>query len=106
MTQLTSLTPSMMALAIILGVGSGIAEATHPVPNQTIPTLPERMTEEMVKGILMKIEGDQVVIKVNAGQAIKLHVDGNTKMGEVVVGDKVKAYVNDSGYVTTLQRHE
>jgi len=27
-------------------------------------------------------------------------------MGEIVVGDNVKAYVNDSGYVTTLQRDE
>ena len=106
MDKLTSLTPSMMALAMTLGIGSGTAGATHPVADQTAPTMSERMIEEVVKGRLMMIEGDQLVIEVTAGQAIKLHVDKNTKMGEIVVGDKVKAYVNDSGYVTTLQRDE
>ena len=86
--------------------GSGIARATHPIADQTIPTLPERLTEDIVKGRLMMIEGDYVMIKVTDGEEIKLHVDMNTKMGEVRVGDKVKAYVNDSGHVTTLQRDE
>jgi hypothetical protein len=106
MDKLTSLTPSMMALALTLGFGSGIVGATHPVPDQTTPTLPERMTKDMVKGRLVMIEGDQLVIEVTAGQAIKLHVDRNTKMGEIAIGDNVRAYVNDSGYVTTLQRDE
>jgi len=106
MDKLTSLTPSMLALALTLGFGSGIAGATHPVPDQTAPTLPERMTKDMVKGRLVMIEGDQLVIEVTAGQAIKLHVDRNTKMGEIAIGDNVRAYVNDSGYVTTLQRDE
>ena len=106
MDKLTSLTSSMMALAMTLGVGSGIAGATHPVPEQTAPTLPERMTKEMIRGRLMMIEGDQLTIEVTVGQAIKLRVDRNTKMGEIVIGDNVKAYVDDSGYVTTLQRDE
>ena len=106
MDKLTSLVPSILALAMTLGVGSGTAGATHPMPDQTAPTLLERMTEETVKGRLMMIEGDQLVIEVTTGQAIKLHVDENTKMGEIMVGDNVKAYVNDSGYVTTLQRDE
>ena len=106
MVRRTSFTPSMMALVMTLGCGPGIAGATHPVPDQTAPTLPERMTKDMVKGRLVMIEGDQLVIEVTAGQVIKLHVDRNTKMGEIMVGHKVKAYVNDSGYVTTLQRDE
>ena len=54
----------------------------------------------------MMIKGNHVVNKVSHGEEIKLHVDMNTKMGEVRVRDKVKAYVNDSGHVTTLQRDE
>ena len=96
----------MMALVMALGFGSGIAGATHPIGDRTTPTLPERLTEDIVKGRLMMIEGDHVVIKVTHGEGIKLHVDMTTKMGEVRVGDKVKAYVNDSGHVTTLQRDE
>jgi len=64
------------------------------------------MTKEMIRGRLMMIEGDQLTIEVTVGQAIKLRVDRNTKMGEIVTGDNVKAYVDDSGYVTTLQRDE
>ena len=106
MNKLPSFRPSMTALAMTLWFGSVPAGATHPVPDQTAPTVPERMTEEIVKGRLLMIEGDQLVSEVAAGQVIKLHVDRNTKMGEIMVGDKVKAYVNDSGYVTTLQRDE
>jgi hypothetical protein len=104
MDKFTSFIPSMMALVMALGFGSGIAGATHPIANQTTPTLPERLTENIVKGRLMMIEGDHVVITVTDGEEIKLHVDMNTKMGEVRVGDKVKAYVNDRGHATTLER--
>jgi len=98
--------PSMLALVMALGIGSGMAGATHPIGDRTTPTLPERLTEVIVKGKLMMIKGNHVVIKVTHGEEIKLHVDMNTKMGEVRVRDKVKAYVNDSGHVTTLQRDE
>jgi hypothetical protein len=33
-------------------------------------------------------------------------MDRTTKMDKVVPGDKVKAYYNDKGHVTTLQRLE
>jgi hypothetical protein len=106
MDKLTAVTPSMMALSMTLAFGSGTAGGTHPLPDQTAPTSPERMTEEIVRGRLIMIEGDQLVIESTAGQAIKVHIDRNTKTDVILVGDKVKAYVNDSGYVTTLQRDE
>jgi len=106
MGNLTSLVPSMMVLVMALGFGSGIAGATHPITYEATPTLPERLTNDIVKGRLIRIEGEHVVIKVTADKEIKLHVDMNTKMGEVRTGDKVKAYVDDSGHVTTLQRGE
>ena len=89
-----------------LSFGSGIAGATHPIADETTPTLPERLTKDIVKGRLMMIEGEHVVIKVIGEKEIKLHVDLSTKMGEVKIGDKIKAYVDDSGHVTTLQRDE
>jgi hypothetical protein len=102
MAKLTSFIPSMMAL----GFGSGIAGTTHPIPDQTTHTLPERLTEDIIKGRLVMIEDDHVVIKVTHGEGTKLHVDMTTKMDEVRVGDKVKANVNDSAHVSTLQRDE
>src|SRR5262245_15262378 len=106
MGKLTPLIPSIMALMMALGFGSGIAGATYPIAYEATPTLPERLTKDLVKGRLMRIEGEYVVIKVTADKEIKLHVDMNTKMGEVRTGDNVKAYVDDSGHVTTLQRDE
>ena len=106
MGNLTAFLPSIVALVIVLGFGSGIAEVTHPIAYEATPTLSERLTKAIVEGRLMRIEGEHVVIKVTADKEIKLHVDMNTKMGEVRTGDKVKAYVDDSGHVTTLQRGE
>lgn len=45
-------------------------------------------------------------IKDTAGREVKLYVDASTKFDKVMVGDKVKAYVDDTGYITTLQRDE
>ncbi|HKO30334.1 MAG TPA: hypothetical protein VJU54_04295 [Nitrospiraceae bacterium] len=106
MDKLTLFIPLMIALVMVLSFASGIARAAHPIADEAKPTLPERLTENIVKGRLMMIEGEHVVIKVTDGEEIKLHADINTKMGEVKIGDKVKAYVNDSGHVTTIQRDE
>ena len=89
-----------------LGFGVERTGATHPIGDQTAPTLPERLTEDLVKGTLTMIEGDHVVITRTDGHDIKLHVDMHTKLGEVIIGDKVKAYVDDSGHATTLLRDE
>lgn len=106
MGNFTSFIPSLMALTA-LGFGSGIAEAAQPIAiADEAPTLLERLTKDIVIGRLMTIVGEHVVIKVTNHQEIKLHVDMTTKMGEVTVGDKVIAYVDDSGHVTTLQRDE
>ena len=93
-------------LAMAPGFGIEIAGATHPIGDQTTPTLSERLTEDIVQGRLMMIEGEYVVIQLTDGHEIKLHVDVHTKLGEVIIGDKVKAYVNDSGHATTLLRDE
>jgi len=37
---------------------------------------------------------------------VRLHVDGSTKLDKVIPGDRVKAYITDSGHTTTLQRDE
>jgi hypothetical protein len=104
MAKLRSFIPSMMAL-MALSFGTEIAEAIHPIADEA-PTLPERLIKDTVKGRLMRLEGEHVVIKVTNDQEIKLHIDMTTKMGEVMAGDKIKAYVDDSGHVTTLQRDE
>jgi hypothetical protein len=104
MGNFRSFIPSLIAL-MALGLESEVAEAIHPLADEA-PTLPERLSKDIVKGRLMRVEGEHVVIKVANHQEIKLHVDLTTKMGEVMAGDKIKAYVDDRGHVTTLQRDE
>ena len=104
MNKISSFIFSILIMASAFGIE--IAGATHPIGDQTTPTLPERLTEDIVQGKLTMIEGDHVVITLTDGHDIKLHVDMDTKLGEVIIGDNVKAYVNDSGHATTLLRDE
>jgi len=70
------------------------------------PTLGERFTKDTVTGTLMKIDGEQYVVRDSGGKLIRMHVDKSTKMDKVVEGDLVKAYVTEEGHTTTLQRQE
>jgi hypothetical protein len=54
----------------------------------------------------MKMEGEFYHIKNSDGESVRVHVDKSTKLDKVVEGDMVKAYVNDQGHVSTLQRIE
>jgi len=69
-----------------------------------LPTLKERLTRDTIKGTLMRTEGEYYYIKDNDGIAQKIHVDKSTKLEKVMPGDVVKAYVNDQGHTTTLER--
>jgi len=96
-----------VSMVVLLGAGTGIVSAADPMTDKEAkPTLGERLTNATVKGTLMTMDGVYYSIKDTAGREIKLHVDANTKLDKVMVGDKVRAYVNDGGYVTTLQRDE
>ena len=89
----------------ILGVGGGIAGAADPMTEKEAkPTMGERFTNDTVKGTLMKMDGEYYWVKDTDGKEVKLHVDKSTKLDKVQVGDKVKAYITDSGHTTTLQR--
>ena len=96
-----------VSTVVILGGGTGIVGAADPMVEKEVkPTLGERFTEATVKGTLMKMDRQYYSIKDTAGREVKLYVDGSTKLDKVMVGDKVKAYVDDTGYITTLQRDE
>ena len=52
----------------------------------------------------MRTECEYYYIKDNDGIEQKIHVDKSTKLEKVMPGDVVKAYVNDQGHTTTLER--
>ena len=95
---------SMLAVGL-LGFGTGVTYAADSLAEKdATPTIKERLTKDTVKGTLMTIEGEYYSIKDNDGKVHKIHVDKSTKLDKVLAGDMVKAYVNDQGHTTTLQR--
>ena len=94
-----------MTAVVICGVGSALA-ADPMKDKEAKPTIGERLTKDAVTGTLMKIDGEQYVVRDNDGKLIRMHVDKSTKLDKVVEGDKVKAYVTEEGHTTTLQRQE
>ena len=94
-------------MVVMLGVGAGFAGAADPMAGKEAkPTLGERITKDSVKGTLMRVDGENYWVKDTDGKEIRLHVDASTKLDKVVKGDRVKAYITDTGHTTTLQRDE
>lgn len=95
---------SMLTVGV-LGSGIGITYAADSLAErEASPTIKERFTKDTIKGTLMNMEGEYYFIKDNDGKQYKIHVDKSTKLDRVLSGDMVKAYVNDQGHATTLQR--
>jgi hypothetical protein len=96
-----------VSAVVALGAGTGVVGGADSMADEKVkPTLEERVTNATVKGTLVNMTGEYYSIKDSAGKEIKLHVDADTKLDKVTVGDKVKAYVVDGGRITTLQRDE
>ena len=92
---------------VIFGFGAGIVGAADPMSDKEAkPTLGERITKDTVKGTLMRVDGEYYWVKDTDGKEVRLHVDASTKLDKVVKGDRVKAYITDTGHTTTLQREE
>ena len=68
------------------------------------PTMAERLKHDSVTGRVTDIGARHVSIKEDAGETMRVRVDDQTKMDQVVIGDHVKAFVSDDGYASTIQR--
>jgi hypothetical protein len=88
----------------LLGTGIAAQSANPMSEKEASPTLKERLTKDMIKGTLMRTEGEYYFIKDNDGKEQKIHVDTSTKLDKVLPGDMLKAYVTDQGHTTTLER--
>ena len=103
---MNTLTLSVL-MVVALGLGDEIVGATDPMlGKEPKPTIGERLTKETVKGTLMKMDGEYFWIKDTNGKEIKLQIEMSTKMDNVMIGDRVKAYVGGNGQTTALQRDE
>ncbi len=70
------------------------------------PTMSERVSKEAVKGQLVRTDGVYLLVREDGGKEVRVHVDDRTKMDKVIPGDQVKAYINEDGHATTVQRKD
>ena len=57
-----------------------------------------------IKGELLKIDGENYLVKDATGKEVKLHVSPETKKdGDVKVGDKIEAQADASGHATSIK---
>ncbi|HEY3198029.1 MAG TPA: hypothetical protein VGJ57_08445 [Nitrospirales bacterium] len=57
-----------------------------------------------IKGEVLKIDGENYVVKDAAGKEVKLHVSSETKKeGDLKVGDKIEAQADASGHAISIK---
>ena len=95
-----------VSTVVVLRIPAISGAADYMSEKEIKPSLTERLTAATVKGTLMKMERNYYSIQDTTGREVKLYVDDTTKLDRVTIGDKVKAYVEDGGHITTLQRDE
>lgn len=87
---------SPFMFAIIIGVG--MASFSYAAEEMTSPN------NQMVKGDLLKIDGEFYVVKDTAGKEIRLHVDKTSQLdGTFKAGDKIEAQANDKAHASSIR---
>ena len=68
-----------------------------------IATLSYATGSKIVKGDLLKVEGEYYTVHDMAGHEVRLHVDKTTHLeGAFKAGDKVEAYVTEKGHARSM----
>ena len=101
----TTLFLSTLMAVLLTAVPLGLA-ADPMAGKEADPGFKERVTQETVKGDVVRVTGEQIVIQDTDGKEVRLHADQTTKMDKVMPGDRVKAWITEKGHVTTLKRIE
>jgi hypothetical protein len=68
------------------------------------PGMMERVKKDSITGEVTDIGKKYVAVRQDNGETIRVRVDEATKMDTVQTGDRVRAYTDDVGYASTLQR--
>jgi hypothetical protein len=83
----------------------GAPTATEPPPPGGAMAPAGTAPAGMVKGELLRIEGDFYVVKDDTGKEVRLHVDKTSKVdGSPKAGDKVEAQVTAEGHAASLKK--
>ncbi|HBP89632.1 MAG TPA: hypothetical protein PKK23_02080 [Nitrospirales bacterium] len=96
------------AFALTLGFVGSLQAAGDPMQKQSQEASQEQNKMATVKGTVEKIEGNELTIKNDQGETIRLHLDKNAFQGKhPKEGDKIQAKIpqgEESYNVITVQR--
>jgi len=86
----------LLAFAAILSVG--MAPLTYAAEQMAAPG------SQVVKGDLLRIDGEFYVVKDTSGKEVRLHVDKTSKLeGTFKAGDKIEAQASDQGHALSIK---
>jgi hypothetical protein len=87
----------LFMFAMILS--AGMASLSYAADDMATPG-----SQTMVKGDLLKIDGEFYVVKDMAGREIRLHADKTTTLdGAIKVGDKVEAQATEKNHAVSMK---
>jgi hypothetical protein len=88
----------ILAVGFVLGLGAGTFAADAP------GGAAKAGKDATIKGEVLKIEGENYVVKDAAGKEVKLHVNAQTKKeGDIKVGDKIEAQADGTGHAVSIK---
>ena len=95
----------ILTVGFVLGLGAGAFAADPPgsAPGGA-PKAGKDASAKTINGEVLKIEGENYVVKDATGKEVKLHVNAQTKKeGDIKVGDKVEAQADGTGHAVSIK---
>ena len=87
----------LFVFALVLG--AGMASLSYAAGDMAAPA-----SQTVVKGDLLKIDGEFYVVKDTAGKEVRLHVDKTSQLdGTFKAGDKIEAQATDKGHASSIK---
>ena len=92
---------SVLAMLVALGMFS-VSYAAEPSAEKAGKS--SSSAAQTVKGEVLKIDGENYVVKDATGKEVKLHVNAQTKkQGDIKIGDKIEAQADGTGHATSIK---
>jgi hypothetical protein len=93
----------MMAAVFVLSLSAGAYAADMGTSTGGVAAK-EVSSAQTVSGEVLKIEGENYVVKDAMGKEVKLHVSPETKKdGDIKVGDKIEAQADATGHAVSIK---
>ena len=98
----------IMAAAFVLSLSAGVYAAdmgpSGSAPGGAAAAAKDASGAQTVSGEVLRIEGENYVVKDAMGKEVKLHVSPETKKdGDIKIGDKIEAQADATGHALSIK---